>query len=329
MIVHEVIDGLPLTDASIRIERDEALLHRWPEPGPLKIWSSYEPIGAISLPMTHIKGPFQPPRGVYESEHIHIEHQKMHGRQPFYHRNTDVDEISLHVAGERSVVTELGTVKMRIGDMNLIPVGVAHDNVAQDDVHLIFYIPEGVQECVKPYRKAEYLMPPFEGWKPKDSIEFVTDHFGAVGTDVSTFYTSEQMLLDNAKQVDNHMTVVRFSEHANTEIQWMYKSTNIWLGWKCFDKDDGSTYTRHRQAEELQFQMEGHRTLVTQRGSIEMEPGDFARIPLGCAHTSIAHEANRYLTVLMRYPADAKKSFSKTGVPTTESLLDMARRPLN
>ena len=143
MLVTEVLDGIPVDDSIMKIKRDEKLLHSWPEPGPMKIWKKYDAIGAISLPMYHVKGPFQPPQGVFESEHIHIEYQKMEGRQPFYHRNTDVDEITYHAAGVRSVLTELGTVDMQVGDMNLIPVGVAHDNHAHEDVHIIFYIPAG------------------------------------------------------------------------------------------------------------------------------------------------------------------------------------------
>ena len=48
-------------------------------------------------------------------------------------------------------------------------------------------------------------MPPVPGWKPVDSIEFITDGLGQVGTDISTFYTSEQMLLDNAASTDRRM----------------------------------------------------------------------------------------------------------------------------
>ena len=67
----------------------------------------------------------------------------MDGRQPFYHRNTDADEITYHAWGARTVLTELGCVDMKVGDMARIPVGVAHDNRATGDVHIIFYIPQG------------------------------------------------------------------------------------------------------------------------------------------------------------------------------------------
>ena len=195
MIVTERLDALPESASVIEIQRDELMLHRWPEPGRMKIWSSYDPIRAISLPMNYIEGPFAPPQGVFRSEYIHIEYQKLDGRQPFYHRNTDCEEISYHVTGERTVVTELGSVDMEQGDMARIPVGIAHDNIAKEDVHLIFYITEGLKETATPCRNTEYRMPPFPDWKPVDSIEFITGQLGQVGTDVSTFYTSEQMLL--------------------------------------------------------------------------------------------------------------------------------------
>ena len=150
MIVTERLDALPGSDNLFEIQRDESMLHRWPEPGSMKIWNSYDPVRAISLNMQHVKGPFAPPQGVFRSDHIHIEYQSMNGRQPFYHRNTDCEEISYHVAGERTVVTELGSVDLRVGDMSRIPVGVAHDNIAKDDVHLIFYIKEGIKEVATP-----------------------------------------------------------------------------------------------------------------------------------------------------------------------------------
>ena len=248
----------------------------------------------------------------------------MNGRQPFYHRNTDREEISYHVAGERTVVTELGSVDMKVGDMARIPVGIAHDNIAKDDVHLIFYIEEGMKEVATPYRSTEYRNPPFPDWKPVDSIEFITGHLGQVGTDLSTFYTSEQMLLDNAASTDQRMAVLHPGEAQGTE--WMYKSENTWYGITKLKKDDGSVYTRHRKAHELQIQVKGRRALVTQHGTIQVEPGDCLNIPLGTAFTIIANEENTYITILMCHPAEAKKAFVKTADRTTEETLLKARQ---
>lgn len=323
MIVTERLDGLPETDTYKDIQRDEAMLHRWPEPGSMKIWSSYEPLKAISLPMQHIKGPFAPPQGVFRSDFIHIEYQKMNGRQPFYHRNTDCDEISYHIAGERTVVTELGCVNLNVGDMARIPVGTAHDNIANEDVHLIFYLDEGTKEATVPYRSTEYRMPPVPDWKPVDSIEFITDSLSLVGSDVSTFYTSEQMLLDYAGSTDQRMAVVRHS--GSDGVQWMYKNDNTWIGVTKMDKNDGAIYTRHRKAYELQLQTRGRRTLVSQRGTLQIEPGDCLVIPLGTAFTSIAGEENEYITMLMRQAPEAKKEFSKTADRASKETLSKLR----
>ncbi len=323
MIVTEVLDGIPVDDSIREIQREETLLHIWPDPGKMKIWRSYDPLGAINMSLKHIKGPFAPPRGVYRSEYIHIEYQSMNGRQPFYHRNTDADEITYHAWGERTVLTELGSVDLAVGDMARIPVGVSHDNRAKEDVHIIFYIPQGVREAAVAYRSSEYRMPPFEGWEGKNSIEFITEHLSEIGTDTSTFYTDEKMMLDNASTTPERMAVVRAS--GNEGLEWMYKSENVWLGFNTFTSSQGHRYTSHRMAHELQIQTKGRRTLITQRGTLHLEPGDFVTIPLGCAFTSVAHEENVYIVVLMRYSAEPKREFTKRAEPTTEDLLKQVR----
>ena len=323
MIVTERLDGVPFDDSVREIQRNEKLLHRWPDPAPMNIWQKYDPIGKVNLPMYHVKGPFTPPQGVFESEYIHIEYQKMNGRQPFYHRNTDVDEITYHAAGKRMVLTELGVVDLEIGDMARIPVGVAHDNYAQEDVHIIFYIPQGVKENITPYRATEYRTPPFKDWQAANSIEFVTDHLSEIGSDCQTFYTSEQMLLDNAKTSSERMQIVKSSGGQGQE--WLYKSEHVWMGFNAFTKSDGSVYTRHRKAEEIQIQVKGTRSLVTQRGTLKMEPGDFVAVPLGTAFTSVADEDNKYITVLVSHPSDVRKKFTAMAEETTEKLLEDLR----
>ena len=82
-------------------------------------------------------------------------------------------------------------------------------------------------------------------------------------------------------------------------------------------------------AHELQIQTKGRRTLITQRGTLHVEPGDFVTVPLGCAFTSVAHEENVYIVVLMRYSADPKREFTKRAEPTTEELLKQIRMTEN
>lgn len=167
-------------------------------------------------------------------------------------------------------------------------------------------------------------MPPCDGWKATRCIEFVTGEMSAIGTDVSTFYTSEQTLLDHAKTTSERMQVVKSSGEEGAEL--LYKSPNIWLGFNLLSQDNGSVYTRHRMADEVQIQISGRRWLVTQRGSVEMRTGDSVSIPLGCALTSITQEDCKYLVFLMRHPAEATMPFDRVAEETTPLLLSLARQ---
>ena len=326
--ITELIDAIPVDDTVREVQRDEALLHTIPDPGQMRIWKNYEPLGVVTFPMKHTPSNFSPPQGIYESDYIHIEWQKMNGRQPIYHRNTDVDEIAYQVSGNRTLISEKGSVDLEVGDFSRIPVTVAHDNRGVDDVHLIFYIPTPVSECVPASRTTEYLIPPFPGWEPGTAIELITEHLGAVGpergSDSATFLTNEKMLLETAKTEAEPITILRAS--GSSEVEWLYKSQHVWLGSTTLVNSHGKVYRRHRCADEIQCQVKGSRTLVTQRGFIKLEPGDFTSIPAGCAFTSIVHEESTHLTVLTRYPTPPKPLFSKTAVQTSLELIDRARR---
>ena len=315
MIVTELIDGFLHDEELRKLPRDESLLLQTPDPKPMNIWLEHAPIGVIHFPMTHVKGPFSPPQGVFESDYIRIEWTRMNGRQPFYHRNQDCDEITLHVNGERTVLTEIGTVDLEPGDFSMIPVGVAHDNRGNLDVHMIFYIPAPVAECKLPVRTAEYRATPYEGWDPVDCIELVTEKLSALGTDTSTFRTSERMLIDTAKTEERRLHILRADPQK--EIDWLYKAENIWLGVTNITHSRGDIYCRHRFADEVQLQLKGRRTLVTQRGTVHIEPGDFITIPKGCAFANITDEECTYAVVFMRYPAEPIQPFSKKTIFTS------------
>jgi len=324
MIVMEIMDGIPVDQSIRKIRRDERLLISIPDPEPMNIWSNYDPLGAINVPLHHVRKGFSPPQGVFESDYIHIEYTSLtNGRQPFYHRNTDADEISYHVTGTRELITEIGTVDLAPGDFSRIPVGVSHDNHGIDDVHFIFYIPQGVVENIPSHRSTEYRIPPFEGWEPKPAIEFITERLSTIGSDNAVYYTDELMLLENAKTDPLRIPILRASRLEG--VEWLYKSENIWLGSTKLTNVDGTTYTRHRMASEVQIQVAGKRSLITQRGTLEIEPGDCVCIPLGCAFTSVVREESVYITVLMRYLAEAKKKYTKTAEKTTEELLGKIR----
>lgn len=140
----------------------------------------------------------------------------------------DLFKISYHVSRERTLITEKGSVDLRVGDFARIPVAVAHDNRGSDDVHLLFYIPAPVTECIPPTRTTEYTVQPLPGWEPGVITEIMTECLGAMGCDVCVSLTDEKMLSDTAKTDLVPITVLRPSRSSATE--WLYKSELVWLG---------------------------------------------------------------------------------------------------
>ena len=329
IVVTELIDGFPVDDTILQVKRVESLFLTKPPPGPMKLWRDYDLLQAVSLPTKYIPSKFAPPLGVYESDYVRVEWQKMDFRQPFYHRNADVDEISYHVSGERTFISEQGSIDLTAGDFLRIPVSVAHDNRGVEDVHLLFYIPAPVTECVTPSRTTAHKMPPFPGWEPKPAIaEMMTECLGAIGCDICVSLTDEQMLLDAAKTDPEPINVLRASTGGGSgATEWLYKSTNVWLGSTTLTNAKGDVYKRHRRADEIQCQVKGRRTLVTQRGTIELEPGDMVSVPLGTAFTDLVHgEESTHITVLTRFPAPSKLKYSKTAKETSAELVAQLRK---
>lgn len=143
-VVTEVIDGAPFARPERVVERDEMRLFERPGPNVVRFLTADLPqLAVYSFPTRYEPVQFAPPRGVFEGPSLRLEWQTMsaHGRQPFYHRNTDVDEIGYQVCGERTLMSECGTIELRPGQFSAIPVSVAHDNYGRDDIHLIFYVP--------------------------------------------------------------------------------------------------------------------------------------------------------------------------------------------
>jgi mannose-6-phosphate isomerase-like protein (cupin superfamily) len=318
-IVTEIIDAFPVDNTVRHVQRNEELLLTKPQPGAMRFWRDYDLLGALHFPLHYIPAKFAPPVGVYESDYVRIEYQKMNSRQPFYHRNADVDEISYHVAGERTLITEKGSVDLHTGDFARIPVSVAHDNRGVNDVHLLFYIPAPVRECVPESRHTKHIVPPFEGWQPKPggTTEMMTECLGAIGCDVGVSLTDEIILLDAAKTETEPIQVIRASGRDTSDTEWLYKSELVWIGSTTLSGCQGKVYRRHRRADEIQCQISGHRTLVTQRGTIDLEPGDFIMVPLGTAFTDIVKETSVHISVLTRWPAPPKTEVSKVARETT------------
>ena len=322
-VVTEVLDGIPVSDSITTLQRDEQLLLTRPKI-PFFPLDNPPNISAIHFPFEYAPKKFTPPQGIFESEHIRLEWQQMGPgvRQPFYHRNADVDELSYQICGERTLMTELGTVELREGDFSRIPVGVAHDNYGREEIHLLFYIPAPVIELVEPVRRAKFEMPPFSDWKGQNVSELLTECLGGLMGQpecaLAVAMADEILILEHAQRAEaSELLQVLRTSGEEGKYEWLYKSQNVWIGAVEYKQGcSGDVYRRHRRAEEIQCQIRGQRTLVSQRGTIELEPGDFVSIPEGVAFTDIAHGASFHISVLTRHHAEPKGSNVKEAIHT-------------
>ncbi|QKG18805.1 hypothetical protein [Actinomadura verrucosospora] len=295
--VKESFEAFPF-DAPPRVlrRREEQLLgDPHTPPGAPRIGRDHTPIEVVHFDAEYVRRAFAPPRGVYEGDTMRLEWQTMNGRQPFYHRNCDVDEMSFQVAGVRSLMTEIGSVDLVPGDFSRIPVGVAHDNYGREDIHILFYVPAPVLEAVPAERTSEAVIPPFDGWEPAEINEMVTECLAGPGHDVVLAPADERALLEQAEDETDRIQVLRPGDASGTT--WLYRSSHVLIGRTAAESSDGRVYRRIRNAEEIQYQISGRRTLVTQRGTVLLEPGDFVKVPVGIAFTSIHHEPSAHLTV--------------------------------
>lgn len=303
-LIQHCIDALPISDSVVRLKRNEELLLTTPEASaaPLKLWQDYERLSVTNLPQRWQAAKFAPPRDVFVGDCLRLEWQQMDNRQPFYHRNADVDEISYQVTGERTLMTELGTIELRPGDYSRIPVGIAHDNYGRKEVHLLIYVLAPAEETGSISSQAEVIEVPFEGWTAKPhTIEMMTECLGALGCDVSVSLADERLLLgagvEGTAPKSQQLLAQRATVRDNMP-EWLYKTRNVWIGSARHTRSDGMVYHTHRRAVAIHYQITGERTLVTQRGTVQMLPGDFIRIPIGCAYTSLHKEESEHIIVL-------------------------------
>jgi mannose-6-phosphate isomerase-like protein (cupin superfamily) len=327
-IAEELIDSFPPDSAARVIQRREELLLAEPLPGPMKLWKDAEPLEVVHFGQEYEAQPFAPPRGLYESDFLRVEWQTMDNRQPFYHRNCDVDEISYQIAGDRTLMTELGTVEHGPGELSRIPAGVAHDNYGRRESHLLFYVPAPVEEvsAAEVQRTSDAVFPPFEGWVPKIVNELVTECLGGPGHDVAIQPVDERLLLEQVHKESDRIAVLAVGADIGTS--WIYRSAQAWLGTTRLAGPGDSVdraYRRHRAAEEIQYQISGRRTLVSQRGVVELEPGDFVRIPLGCAFTSVTGAESVHITLLSARPVPQVAAAARKADPVTPDLLAQIR----
>ncbi|EJM34494.1 hypothetical protein PMI26_05701 [Pseudomonas sp. GM33] len=330
-VVREIIDSFPLREDTQFVARKEALLFQGPEIQTMKLWTDHELLKVIHFPPVFSPEAFSPPRCVFEGSHLRVEWQKLSGRGMVYHRNVDCDELSFQIYGERTLFTELGTVELAPGDFSRIPVGISHDNFGREETHVLFYVTAPVTECEDPVRASEKIIPPYTGWPACASGaygEVITQELGAVGTDVAAYLVDEELLLQGDPHDERSIQVLR-ADDTTCETIWLYRSDLVWIGSTTLKSEDGRTYRRHLCATEIQYQVSGQRTLVTQRGTVTLLPGDFIEIPQGCAFTSIAGEESKHISVLSALPTPTTAKHSRQAEPSSVEFLEAKRRTLN
>jgi mannose-6-phosphate isomerase-like protein (cupin superfamily) len=309
------------------VERDEDQLLCPPHPNrfPVKLWRDHEPLTVVHFPQEYTAQPFAPPRGIFENLQVRVEWQTMDNRQPFYHRNCDVDEISYQIAGDRTLMTELGVIEHRPGEFSRIPRGVAHDNFGRKESHLLFYTPAPAAEEHSPVRQSEPVFPAFPGWEPGAVNEAVTQCLGTPGHDITVFPIDERKLLEHAYAESDRLQVLCGAEDG---VSWLYRSSCFRMAVVRSAATDGRTYRRTLDADEIQYQISGRRTLVSQRGVIELGPGDFIRIPLGIAHTSISEHHSEHIALYADRELPQIAPTSRTAEPYTPGLMaDLRKEP--
>ncbi|MFC6880789.1 MULTISPECIES: hypothetical protein [Actinomadura] len=291
-IVHEHLDAFPFTEPPMVLERREELLIGEPLPIRARALRDHDPLEVVHFSPEYVDRGRTHPKGLFQSDSLRMEIQTMTGRQGFYHRNADVEEFSYQVTGSRVLISELGTITHTAGDFSRIPTGVAHDNLGDGDIHLLFYSPGPVVERLPATRTAEYLATPFPGWEPAVQNEMITEMRGGQGEGIHVAAADERLLIDRAKRTDARLRLVRCGQTA-----WLYETPRILIGQVVAESSDGRVFRRHLDADEIQYQAGGTRTLVTQRGTVELVPGDFVRIPRGVAFTGVHSEPSTHLAV--------------------------------
>ena len=323
-IVDEVLDVFPFDGPERVVQRREELLLGEPVARGPKMWQDMAPLEAVHFSPVFEEVGLARPRSVYESNHLRVEWQTMNYRQPFYHRNTDVDEMSYQIGGERTLMTELGSVEHRPGDFSRIPRGVAHDNYGREQTHMLFYVPAPVRELLPPVRSSTLRMPPFPGWEAAPNNELMTECLGGPEHDVAISAIDEQMLLEQAHSEGGRVAVSHPDEDI-AGVHWVFRGADVMIGRTNLAATQGRRFRRHLDAQEVQFQVEGRRTLVSQRGTLNLEPGDLALIPSGTAFTSISPEPSSYITLVTRIAVNRIAEVAKKAEPVTPDVLEQLR----
>jgi len=297
-IVTEYFDAYPFNEAPRVLKRDEReLLSRAVPKMPGVSWDPIPALKVVHFDQAYIDGAFVPPRILWEGETGRIEWMQMNFRQPMYHRNLDVDEMSYQIRGGRTLMTELGTVELSDGDFVRIPVGVAHDNYGRRASHVLWYFPTPLEDVGEVVRTSQVLIPPFEGWQPEVVNEVHTDCLGGRHCDRAVQLSDETLILNQAYEEEDRLKVLS-SEAPRNDTAWIWRGDSHAIGITDVTDSDGRTYRRHRNVDEVQYQVEGTRLLISANGVVELTPGTFIHIPVGVAYASIVKGSSRHITTV-------------------------------
>ena len=307
--VVEHFDVFPFLEPARLLVRDEMAMLSPAVPGPLGgPWTEIPPLRVAHFGQEFEDRTFAPPRILWEGIRGRIEWMQMNFRQPMYHRNLDVDEMSFQIYGPRTLMTEIGTVELRPGDLVRIPVGIAHDNWGRRASHILWYFPTPLTEVGAIVRRGEILIPPFEGWQPELVNEVATNCLGGRPVSVrsgpqhcdTAIHLSDETLLLEQAHTETERLQVLHPEPSGSETAWVWQGPEHWIGLTSITDSDGRTYTRHRNVDEVQYQVTGTRLLVSANGVVEMTPGTFVHLPVGVAYASIVTGTSTHLTTLSR-----------------------------
>lgn len=297
-IVTEQFEVFPFDEPARVFKRDEGtLLSRAVPKMPGVSWDPIPPLKVVHFDQEYQDGAFIPPRILWEGETGRVEWMQMNFRQPMYHRNLDVDEMSFQIRGGRTLMTELGTVELSDGDFVRIPVGVAHDNFGRRASHILWYFPTPLEDVAKVVRTSEVLIPPFEGWTAEIVNEVHTDCLGGRHCDRAVQLSDETLILEQGLSESARLSVLSSDVDAN-QTQWIWQGAGHAIGITDITDSQGTLYTRRRNVDEVQYQVEGTRLLISANGVVEMTPGTFTHIPVGVAYASIARGTSRHITTV-------------------------------
>jgi mannose-6-phosphate isomerase-like protein (cupin superfamily) len=328
--VHEFLDVFPFDEPPRVLERDEDLLLSPPIERPGPRFPELPPLEVVHIGQEYTPLEFALPRTIYQGRQGKIEWQQMDFRQPMYHRNLDVDELSYQIRGDRTLMTEIGSVELTTGDLCRIPAAVCHDNWGRQESHLLFYIAAPCADVLPAVKHGEARIPPYEGWEPAIVNEVNTVHMADVtgGEPPAVAHQSDERLILGKAFEDSARLAVMRVDQAAAETTWVWKAAELWIGIVNQPPTEGLAYRRHRDCEEVQYQIVGRRTLVSQRGVVDIAPGDFVRIPTGTAFTSIADRSSRYLVVNSTAPFDEFQEPAKKARPADPAELRALRNRL-